>query len=451
MTTLLKILISHAYDEKELAEAWKKLLETTSSHSIEVWFSSDLQATGGVPPGEDWRRDLDQRLTESNFVLAIQTPSSASRTWIMWECGIAHGIYKQSMTMHKSHTPARTHGKQERGVIPIVYAMGRGDLANPLTTYQIYEGEDVNQVRQVCEYLLREAGLQPEDFLFREPLTAYFDAIQAFQPRKMVTVQQMKMWRERFEQRIKSGRRSEIASLRHMMYASLASPFKPIYLALHDMLSGILLEQKKFPEAMQEVEYALTLAYNDMHLLHRKALILAEQQDFARAGAVLQDILSSHPELRLNMEIGSLNGRLQRQLWILTKDPARLDAAIQAYLDIYEANKVQYFPGINAAELLLSKGETLRAETILQELLTVCQRLQGQSEVSYWVDFTLGEIYLGMGNADLAATMYRVGLSRDPAPQPRERDSAADGARRMIEARNLPDEVKEQIKHLFST
>ena len=450
MTTLLKILISHAYDEKELAEAWKKLLETTSSHAIEVWFSSDLQATGGVPPGEDWRQDLDQRLTESHFVLAIQTPSSASRSWIMWECGIAHGIYSRQATAQRSHTPTRTHGKQERGVIPIVYAMGRSDLANPLTTYQIYEGEDADQVRQVCEYLLREAGLQPEAFVFKEPLASYFSTIQAFHPREMVTDQQVQMWRERFEQRTKIGRTSEIASQRQMMYASLPSPFKPTDLALHDMLSGILLAQKRYPEAMQEVEHALTLAKHDIHLLHRKALILAEQRDFARAEAVLQDILSTHPELRLNAEIGSLNGRLQRQLWMLTTDPARLDTAIQAYLDVYEADRTQYFPGINAAELLLRRSEIQRAEIILQELLINCQRLQKLAETSYWLDFTLGEVYLGLGNSNRAITMYQEGLGRDPAPQPRERDSAADGARRMIEARNLSDDVKARIDHLFA-
>lgn len=450
MTTLLKILISHAYDEKELAEAWKKLLETTSSHAIEVWFSSDLQATGGVPPGEDWRQDLDHRLAESNFVLAIQTPSSASRSWIMWECGIAHGIYSRQTTTPGSHPPAASANRQERGVIPIVYAMGRGDLANPLTTYQIYEGEDADQVRQVCEYLLREAGLQPEAFVFRGPLATYLRKIQAFHPRKMITVQEMQMWRERFEQLIQAGRMHEIVALRQMMYASFPSPFKPVDLILHDLLSDILLKQQKYSQARQEVEYALTLASNDIHLLHRQALILAEQQDFASAESALQRILRSHPELRLNHEIGSLYGRLQRQLWELTGVSTRLDAAIQAYLAVYEADKAQYFPGINAAELLLSRGKVQHAEEILRELQMTCQRLQSQPEASYWLDFTLGEVHLGLGNHDLALTMYQTGLNRNPAPQPRERESALNGALRMIEQRKLPAEMKAQVSRLLS-
>jgi tetratricopeptide (TPR) repeat protein len=450
MTTLLRILISHAYDEKELAEAWKKLLETTSSHAIEVWFSSDLQATGGVPPGEDWRRDLDHRLAESNFVLAIQTPSSASRSWIMWECGIAHGIYSTQTATPRSHPPAAPPDRQEHGVIPIVYAMGRGDLANPLTTYQIYEGEDPDQVRQVCEYLLREAGLQPEAFVFKGPLVAYFRKIQAFHPRKMITAQEMQMWRERFEQLIRVGRTHEIVALRQMMYASFPLPFKPIDLILHDLLSDVLLKQQKYSEARQEVEYALKLASSDIHLLHRQVLILAEQRDFASAEAALQRILLSHPELRLNLELGSLYGRLQRQFWELTGVAGRLDEAIQAYLDVYEADKGQYFPGINAAELLLSRGEAQHAEEILQELLATCQRLQDQQEASYWLDFTLGEIHFGLGNNDLALTMYQIGLTRTPPPQPRERESALNGALRMIDQKKLPTEIKARVRRLFS-
>jgi tetratricopeptide (TPR) repeat protein len=450
MTTFLKILISHAYDEKDLAEAWKKLLETTSSHAIEVWFSSDLQATGGVPPGEDWRRDLEHRLAESNFVLAIQTPSSASRSWIMWECGIAHGIYHRQMTTRNSHASSARESRQEHGVIPIVYAMGRSDLANPLTTYQIYEGEDEEQVHQVCEYLLREAGLQPEPFVFNEPLATYFRKIQAFHPRKMVSAQETQMWRERFEQHIQAGRIHEIVTLRQMMYASFPPPFKPHDLILHDLLSDILLKQQKYAEAREEVEYALTLASNDMHLLHRQVLILAEQREFASAVAALQRILQSYSHLRLNPEIGSLNGRLCRQLWESSGTPAHLDEAIRAYFDLYEADRGQYFPGINAAELLLVKGETQQAEAILQELQRTCQRLHAQMETSYWLDFTLGEVYLGLRDYDQAVSMYRTGLNRKPAPQERERESALNGALRMIKLRPVPAEIQVQIRHLFS-
>src|SRR5437588_4758695 len=178
----LKILISHAHDERALAAAWKELLETVSLGMIEVWFSSDTHATGGVALGIEWRTDLYNKLAESHFILAIQTPTSFSRPWIMWECGVASGINKT------------------RGIIPIVYSIGRGDLANPLSTYQVYLGEDAQQVREVCERLVREAGLKAPDFLFDKAVEAYLKAIELHRPRRVVPAEQMAIWRNRIEE-----------------------------------------------------------------------------------------------------------------------------------------------------------------------------------------------------------------------------------------------------------
>src|SRR3977135_3516040 len=105
----LKVMISHAHDEKGLAAAWKQLISTASMGAVETWFSSDVTATGGIGLGQEWRSDLYKRLSESNLILSIQTPSSAGRPWIMWECGVASGV------------------KKIRGIIPIVYSLGRAD------------------------------------------------------------------------------------------------------------------------------------------------------------------------------------------------------------------------------------------------------------------------------------------------------------------------------------
>ena len=85
----MDVLISHAHDEGKLAGAWKELLESISAGTIRVWFSSDMHPGGGMPVGKEWRQHLYERLEKSEFVLAIQTPASAGRPWVMWECGVA--------------------------------------------------------------------------------------------------------------------------------------------------------------------------------------------------------------------------------------------------------------------------------------------------------------------------------------------------------------------------
>jgi hypothetical protein len=153
----LKVLISHAHDEKALAEAWSTLIADVLMGAVETWFSSDVTSGGGIGIGKEWRTDLYEKLAESGFIIAIQTPISTARPWIMWECGVASGI------------------ERERGIIPIVFGMRRSELANPLSSYQVYSGEDADQVREVLERLAKEAGLSPKEHHVDAPLKAYLE------------------------------------------------------------------------------------------------------------------------------------------------------------------------------------------------------------------------------------------------------------------------------------
>ncbi|NJM68850.1 MAG: DUF4071 domain-containing protein [Scytonema sp. RU_4_4] len=432
MTARIKVLISHYHEERALADAWKELLKSTSLGAIEAWYSSDSHAVGGMTIGLEWRNELHQKLAESNFILAIQTPTSAGRPWVMWECGVASGIDK------------------ERGIIPIIYSMKPSDFANPISSYQLYQGEDENQVRQVCERLTVAANLHPEAHVYTEPLKRYFNAIKLYRPRKAIQPEQIEIWRDRFEKLIQSGRVNEVFAMRQQMYASLGKPFNPVDPSVHELLSKILLDQGYFQDVIEEVDYALKLLDKDTVLLHRKALALVELHNLPEAENVIQEILSLNEELYSNPEFASLQGRLYREQWKLTDNPQNLDAAIEAYYRAYKADKTQYYPGINAASLSLTKGDTELATQIFQEILILCQQFQQQPVVSYWVDFTAGEAYLGLGNVEAAIVEYKKGITRIPSPSPRDKNSAIKGLRRIVTAKKLPNEIVNQIEAIIT-
>jgi tetratricopeptide (TPR) repeat protein len=431
MMARIKVLISHYHEERALADAWKELLKSTSLGAIEAWYSSDSHAAGGMTIGIEWRDQLHEKLAESNFILAIQTPTSAGRPWVMWECGVASGIDK------------------ERGIIPIIYSMKPGELANPISSYQLYQGEDENQVRQVCERLTVAADLHPEPHVYTEPLKRYFNAIKLYRPRKAIHPEQIEIWRDRFEKLIQSGRTNEIFAMRQQMYASLGKPFNPVDPSVHELLSKILLDQGYFEAASEEVDYALKLLDGDTVLLHRKALALVELHNLQEAKNVINEIISLNEELHSNPEIASLQGRLYREQWRLTENPQDLDAAIEAYYRAYQADKTQYYPGINAATLSLTKGDTELANQIFQEIVKLCQQRQQGSVVSYWVDFTAGEAYLGLGNEEAAIAEYKKGVSRTPPPPSRDQDSAIKGVRRIVMAKKLSSEIITQIEAIL--
>jgi tetratricopeptide (TPR) repeat protein len=427
----IKVLVSHAHDEKALAEAWKILLNSVSLGAVEVWFSSDVNPGGGMEIGKEWREQLHRQLAESEFIIAIQTPSSATRPWIMWECGLASGIAK------------------ERGIIPVVFSMGRGDLANPLTSYQVYQGEDETQVFEICGRLVQAATLMLKKEYFSIEFKAYSEAIKLHRPRKAVATEQMTLWRARFEELMRSRRFKEIPQKRQAMYESLGEPFRPIEPTVHELLSKVLLDHNYYKEAIEEIDYALALVGEDIDLLHRKALALAELKSLPEAENIINQILAIHKNLENNSELASLAGRVHREIWKSGGDKNQLDLAFEAYTRAYRADKTQYFPGINAASLALEKGDIDTANEIFGEVLKACQELQQRQPVSYWVDFTAGDVLLGMGDVEGALGNYELGLARDPAPPPRDKMSAFNGAGRMVDAKGLPASAKDDIKKVF--
>src|SRR5262245_21726386 len=154
----MQVVISHAHDEAELAQAWKDLLTSTFGNGIDVWYSSDLSASGGMQPGQ-WREQLTVQLRDSEALIAIQTPASAGRPWIVWECGAAIGLTNQ------------------RIFFPVFYGMDADGLPSPLTGDQSYPGQSRQDVRRVCELLAAASKVQLTESSLNRALDAYERAV----------------------------------------------------------------------------------------------------------------------------------------------------------------------------------------------------------------------------------------------------------------------------------
>lgn len=429
----IKVLISHSHDEKNLAGAWKELLDGVSLGIIDTWFSSDTAPTGGIPIGVEWRNQLYEMLKGSDFLIAIQTPSSASRPWIMWECGAASGVDKI------------------RGIIPVVIGLGRGDLANPLSSYQVYNGADKQSVLEVVLRLTKEAeiNLEGRKHVYDPALDAYLKSVEIHGGRKVLDpLKQAQLWKDRIEYYLECGRDSEVAGFRQQLYAAIGGQ-RAIEPALHELLSRVLLDQKRYKDAIDEIDHTLSLLGDDIQLLHRKALALLGLGQRASATEILDKILRLDPNLAVNPEIASLEGRIFREQWEATRESTDLERAFNAYNRAYDADRLQYYPGINAGSLALAKGDWAAANNIFANVLKTCRELQLRRNISYWADFSAGEALLGSGLIAEAMKEYQRGWERHPKPGPRQCQSALGGVRRMQAFRKLADADIAPIVTLF--
>lgn len=427
----LKVFISHNHADRVLAEAWKKLLETISAGEIRVWHSSDTNPHGGVMAGKDWHEQLYQRLSESSLVIAIQTRANYDRPWVMWECGAASGV------------------NRERDIIPIVYGLDPGEASSPLAIYQAYDGTDRARVRELCSRLAEEAGITLAGNAFARSLPVYLKVVNSLHPHEEISEVQMETWFDEFKEKVRDGLSNEVMMLRQLMYASYPEPFKPVKAELHGWLSKTLVDQEKYNEAIEEANYALSLNPNNTLWLFYKALALVERLDLGAAEELVNSIFSLNPNLRLHRDFASLAGRIHREHWIIKGDSRDLDMAFTAYHQAYLASDKDYYPGINAAELALARGEAHLAQELFAEVLQTCQKKQAQPPVNAWVDFTAGHAYLGLGQMEEAFREYQRGLGRPSSPPLRERRSAAKGCARIAALKKLPDEGIAGIRELL--
>lgn len=85
------VFISHDSRDADLAEAFDHLLTDASGGVIRTFRSSDQSGRAGIDYGENWYSSITRSLAEATDVVALLTPNSVGRPWILFEAGFAIG------------------------------------------------------------------------------------------------------------------------------------------------------------------------------------------------------------------------------------------------------------------------------------------------------------------------------------------------------------------------
>ena len=85
------VFLSHDSRDGELAEAFENLLIDASGGVLKAFRSSDRRGTSGIEFGAEWYATIMNRLSQASDVVALLTPNSIERPWILYEVGVARG------------------------------------------------------------------------------------------------------------------------------------------------------------------------------------------------------------------------------------------------------------------------------------------------------------------------------------------------------------------------
>ncbi len=149
----------------------------------------------------------------------------------------------------------------------------------------------------------------------------------------------------------------------------------------------------------------------DLRLVQLQALALARTGATKRANQILQELRSHGHQ---DEETLGLLARTHKDFWLIATDPLEksehLELSYQLYLDAYERNR-GYYSGINAASMALIAGKTDKAHEIARDVTALCQeatRKTSDATENYWLQSTLAEASLVLGEIKLAEVMYKT-------------------------------------------
>lgn len=182
----------------------------------------------------------------------------------------------------------------------------------------------------------------------------------------------------------------------------------------------------------------------DPYILQRLALVTYKSRFPDEHAALLeahQLLALLNPGTSNDTETLGLWGAVHKRLWELTKTPAYLDEGIRAYERGFFIRN-DYYNGINYAFLLNVRAATtadaaeaiadfVDARRVRKEVLQICTQwlqenplpdLQGAPAKAmadclkswYWVKATMGEAYLGLGEADQARQVLEEAYAKAP-------------------------------------
>lgn len=85
------VFVSHDSRDADIAEAFANLLSDVSAGTLKSFRSSDKKGTTGIEFGAEWYKSIMSQLGDATDVVALLTPRSIDRPWILYEAGVAKG------------------------------------------------------------------------------------------------------------------------------------------------------------------------------------------------------------------------------------------------------------------------------------------------------------------------------------------------------------------------
>ena len=157
------IFISHDSRDDVIAEAFADLLTDVSGGILKSFRSSDRKGTMGIDFGIEWYQAIMEKLDDATDVVALLTPRSLNRPWILYESGVAKG-------------------KLNTIVLGLAIGIPLDQVAiGPFAQFQNCGDDEDSLTKLVLQLIRRHPQAEPRDSAIRFHVKAFLEAINTAQ------------------------------------------------------------------------------------------------------------------------------------------------------------------------------------------------------------------------------------------------------------------------------
>lgn len=155
------VFVSHDTRDADLAEAFDNLLTDASGGVVKTFRSSDRKGQAGIEYGAEWFPAIMAKLNDATDVVALLTPSSIDRPWILYEAGVAKG--KLNTTVFG---------------VALGISLPKASVG-PFAQFQNCADDQESLTKLVLQLIRRNPDANPREEAVARQVAAFLEAVQA--------------------------------------------------------------------------------------------------------------------------------------------------------------------------------------------------------------------------------------------------------------------------------
>lgn len=142
------LFISHSSYDVEIVRILAEIFRKVSLNQINIWFSNDQEAKGGVTVGDNWFQTIVNNLRKSQAIVSLITPNSKNNPWVLYESGFAEALERIK-------------------IIPLKFLISINEVSTPLQQKQIFSFSKLDEANIFLKKVLGAFNIVYDEEIFQ--------------------------------------------------------------------------------------------------------------------------------------------------------------------------------------------------------------------------------------------------------------------------------------------